>query len=300
MFDLARWRARFAWLDTALSIQERFGAIGGGPLAASLALAGFLSLFPLLLVAIAVIGFLSSGDTGFAARLVEDMGLDGRASELVTDGISSAESSRRTASIVGFAGLLWSGLGVVGTLQAAVNAAWQTTGRGIRDKLVAMAWMAGAGLLFLASSAATPVLRLFPGPVVVLGTVLSLVVTIGVLLWAYSFLGNQPIPWRAHLGGAVLAGVGFEALKAIGAYYLPRMVSSSSALYGTLGVVFAVLAYLLLHARLFVYGAVVNVHRWEAEQGTVTVQVQVPRIDGEVPLEANRGGAVAEAAPTDD
>jgi hypothetical protein len=61
-------------------------------------------------------------------------------------------------------------------------------------------------------------------------------------------------------------------------------------------VVFALLAYLLLFARLFVYGAVINVHRWEVRRGTVTVQLQAPRFDGEVPLEANRGGAVTETA----
>ena len=293
---MARWRARFGWLDTALSIQERFGAIGGGPLAASLALAGFLSLFPLLLVAIAVVGFLSSGDQQFATRLVDDLGLDGRAAELMTDSVTSAESSRRTASIIGFGGLLWSGLGVVGTLQAAVNAAWQTTGRGLRDKAVALGWAAGAGTLFLANVAAAPLLRLLPGPAMLAGTIAGVGVTILVLLWAYSFLGNQAVPWRAHLTGAIVAGIGFELLKAIGTYFVPRMVGRSSALYGTIGVVFAVLAYLLLFARLFVYGAVVNVHRWEGERGTVTVQMQAPRFDGEVPMEANRGGAVTEAA----
>ena len=41
---LDRWRARFGWLDTALSVHERVGAVGGGPLSSSIALAGFLSL----------------------------------------------------------------------------------------------------------------------------------------------------------------------------------------------------------------------------------------------------------------
>ena len=77
---------------------------------------------------------------------------------------------------------------------------------------------------------------------------------------------------------------------------MPRAVASSSALYGSIGVVFAVLAWLLLYARLIVYGAVLNVVRYEAAAGTVTVEIEVPRIDGEVPLTANRGGAVDEKA----
>ena len=47
---------------------------------------------------------------------------------------------------------------------------------------------------------------------------------------------------------------------------------------------------------LLIYGATLNVVRYEARAGTVTVEVQVPRIEGEVPLSATRGGAVDERA----
>ena len=53
------------------SINDRFGDIGGGPLSSSIALAGFLSLFPLLLVGIAVVGFLASGDADFTDTVIE-------------------------------------------------------------------------------------------------------------------------------------------------------------------------------------------------------------------------------------
>jgi uncharacterized BrkB/YihY/UPF0761 family membrane protein len=92
--------------------------------------------------------------------------------------------------------------------------------------------------------------------------------------------------------------VGFEILKAVGAIYVPRAVASSSALYGSLGVVFAVLAWLLIYGRLIVYGAVINVVRYETGAGTVTAQIEVPRVEGEVPLSTNRGGAVEEQVDT--
>ncbi len=99
MFDLARWRARQPWLDTVLTVTDRFGAVGGGPLSASIALAAFVSLFPLLLVVIAVIGFVSSSDTGFASQLVESLGLRGRAAGVVRDALQTAEGSRQAASV---------------------------------------------------------------------------------------------------------------------------------------------------------------------------------------------------------
>lgn len=295
MFDIARWRRRLPWLDAVMTLNERFGMIGGGGLASSIGLAGFLSLFPLLLVAIAVLGFLSSGNSDFVSDIVSELNLEGRSAEVVTDAIRTAEGSRRAASVVGVAGLLWSGLGVVGALQNAFNSAWQTTGRGLLDKAVSLGWLVGAGILFVASASLGPLMNMLPGPVVILTILGGIVLNTGLMLWTYSFLGNQPVPWRAHLPGAVLVAVVFEILKVVGSVYVPRAVASSSALYGTIGVVFAVLAWLLLYARVVVYGAVLNVLRWERAEGTVTVEIQVPRMDGDVPLMADRGGAIKES-----
>lgn len=292
MFDLARWRRRWPWLDHVLSVHERFGAIGGGPLSSSLALAAFLSLFPLLLVLIAVVGFLSSGNADFATTVVSDLGLQGRAAEVVEDAISTAESSRRTASVLGVIGLLWAGLAVVGTLQHALNAAWQTKGRGLLDRLVAVGWLLGAGALFLASVALGPALRLTPGTARPLAVLVGLAVTTFLFLWTYHLLGNSNVRWRVHLPGALLVASGFEILKVIGAFYVPRAIASASALYGAIGTVFAILAWFAIYGRLIVYGAVLNVVRYERHAGTVTVEIEVPRIDGEVPLTATRGGAV--------
>lgn len=298
MFDVARWRARFRWLDAVLRVTDRFGAVGGGPLSSSIALATFVSLFPLLLVVIALVGFLSSSDADFAQRLVGDLGLRGEAADTVRDALETAEGSRQAASIVGLIGLLWSGLGVVGSLQTALNAVWQVKGRGLLDRVVALRWLAGAGVLFLATAALGPVVRVAPGPAKPLAIALGAALTTVLFVWTYTSLGNNHVGWRGHVPGAVLVAVGFEVLKAVGSLYVPRAVASSSALYGSLGVVFAVLAWLLLYGRLIVYGAVVNVLRHEAGAGTVTVQIEVPRIDGEVPLNATRGGAVdQQAAP---
>lgn len=299
MFDLTRWRRRWRWLDRLLSVNDRFSAIGGGPMSSSIALAAFLSLFPLLLVAIALVGFISSSNADFAASLVQDLGLHGRAAEVVEDAITTAEDSRRAASAIGILGLIWAGLGVVGALQAACNAAWQTTGRGLLDRAVAVAWLLGAGALFLASTLLGPVVGLVPASLAVVAVAVGVLLTTALFVWTFSFLGNQPLPWRAHLPGAFLIAIGFEVLKAIGTVFLPRMVASSSALYGVIGVVFAVLAWLAIYARLIVYAAVVNVMRWEARQGTTTARIEVPRLGPrEAPLTANRGGAVTPSATT--
>jgi membrane protein len=283
---------RFGWLRTALAVHQRVSDVGGGPMASSITLAGFLSLFPLLLVGVAVLGFLSANRTDFAQSVVDQFGLSGDAARQVLDAISEAEKSRRAASIVGLVGLLWAGLGVVGTLEQAFNATWQVTGRGWKARLIDLAWLAGAFVLFLATSALGPVAAWLPGPAVVPTVVFGLVLDAVLLLWMFRALTNVAIPWTDHLPGAIVGAVGVEILKLVGTIYVPRAASSASALYGSIGVVFAILAWLALFARLVVYASALNVVRHEERYGTVTVEVRAPRIAGRVPVEANRGGAV--------
>ena len=291
-----RARARWGWLDTALSVHERFGEIGGGPLSSSIALATFLSLFPLLLVTISVVGFVSSGNADFTSDVISELGLQGKAADAVETAIATAENSKRAASVIGLVGLLWAGLAVVGAMLAAFNAAWQVLGRGLLDRAFALAWFVAAGSLFLVTFALGPALSWLPGALVPANLLLGLVLTTVLFCWTYSTLGNNSVGWRVHLPGALLVAVGFEILKAVGSVYLPRLISGSSALYGSIGVVFATLAWLAIYARLIVYGAALNVVRYEATAGTVTVEIEVPRVDGEVPLSATRGGAVDERA----
>ncbi|HKN39119.1 MAG TPA: hypothetical protein VJ456_08435, partial [Acidimicrobiia bacterium] len=86
--------------------------------------------------------------------------------------------------------------------------------------------------------------------------------------------------------------VGLEVLKAVGAYYVPRAVASSSQLYGSLGIVFAVLAWLLLFGRLVVYSAVLNVVLYEKHEGTVRAVVEAPPVPGARPVASRSGRLV--------
>ena len=63
---------------------------------------------------------------------------------MLTAAIATASESRRAASVVGFVGLVWSALGLVGALRYLYDSVWQMQGRGIRDKVVALAWLLGA------------------------------------------------------------------------------------------------------------------------------------------------------------
>ncbi|MEY2567155.1 MAG: rane protein [Actinomycetota bacterium] len=288
---------RWAWLRTALRVQERFGEVHGSYLASAVTLTAFLSLFPLLLVAVAVLGFVAAGHADLPGRVIGNLGLSGDAAKLVTDSIHKAQQTRGAALGIGTAGLLWSGLGLVAALQVALNAVWQVPSRGLKDKLYGLAWLAGAGVIMAASFAITAAVNFLPGVLAPLALLVAFGVNLALWLWSMKVLQNRSVDWKSLLPGAVFGAVGLEVLKAVGAIYVPRAVASSSALYGTIGTVFAVLAWLVFFGRLVVYATVVNVVRWEEDHGTVTAEIELPRLPGQVPVAATRSGEAAPVAP---
>ena len=288
---------RWAWADTALRMQKRYAEVHGNYLASSITLTAFLSLFPLLLVAIAVLGFFSVRNTNVASEIISSLGLSGDAAKAVNTAVDKARQSRRAAGPIGLAGLLWSGLGLVAALQFAFDSVWQVTGRGVKDKLWGLAWLAGATLILVGSFVLTAFINWLPPVAAPLVFVAAFLVDVGLLLWTMNVLPNRNVGWKPLLPGAILGAVGLEVLKLVGTIYLPRAVGSSSALYGSIGTIFAILAWLLFFGRLMVYASVLNVVRWEEGHGTVTAEIEMPRLPGEVPLTATRAGEAQETTP---
>jgi len=127
-----RWRPARLALDT----QGRYSELHVGELASAITMAAFLSLLPLLLVGIAVLGFFSTASSkDLAQEVIKNLQLDRspQTADLISDAVRTAESSRKAASVLGLAGLLWTGLGrvVVGALRAG--------GRGLRGPRLARA-----------------------------------------------------------------------------------------------------------------------------------------------------------------
>lgn len=277
-----------------LRVNDRFGEVRGASLANGIALQAFLSLFPLLLVAIAVVGFLSAGDPEFTDDLIEQFEIEGAAAETITNAIANAEESRRAASVVGVAGLLLSGLNLVLAVQRSIDSAWQTFGSGWKEKVRALVWLVGAVVIFLASFAVTAVINVLPGFLAPVSVLVGVGVNLGLFVWTFRWLSRLPIGVAAVFPGAVFCAVGFEIMKVVGSVYVPKLMADSQALYGSLGIVFALIAWLTVFGRLLVYGSVVNVLAWEDAYGTVRVPIDVPRVDEALALDTDRSGRVTD------
>jgi membrane protein len=95
---LERACQRWPWFGWVMRVQNRYSELNGNYLAAAVTLAGFLSLFPLLLVALAVLGFVAAGRVDLAGDVISRMGLTGDAATFVTDLIRQTERSRHATN----------------------------------------------------------------------------------------------------------------------------------------------------------------------------------------------------------
>ncbi len=280
-----------------LGVQKRYSAAGGSALAAQITLIGFTAMFALIVLATAVVGFLSANDQNFAKDLVHDLGLTGDAARTVTRAVDAARHSRRMATIVGLLGLAWIGIGLGGSLAYAYNRVWKVKNRGLVDKGLGLLWLLGAGMLIAAGAAATAAWSYLPGVFAPLVVIVSIGVNAAIFMWTSWILPNRRVPLRALIVPSLVGGVGLEVLKVLGGYVVPRLVANSSELYGTIGVVFALLAWLFILGRLIVYVIVIEVLHWERRRGTDTAPVRRPVLDREQATEQDRSPSQV-GAPT--
>ncbi len=273
---LARLRDKRPFVDHLARAGGRYQADAGNQLAAAVTYFSFLSLFPLLLLAVSVLGFVLHGHPDLQAKLLHNVqgALPGGGPE-VTRSINGAVSSRATTGIIGLAGLLYSGLSWVDNLRTAVRTAWHqnvSAGNFFVTKGKDLLILLGLGLALGASVVITVLgtaatgflidsvgLSHFFGVGVLTRTItiaLAVVADVLVFLWLFLRLPKVQTPWRRVIRGAVFAAAGFEVLKLVGAFYIARVTKNATASYGTFGVVIGTLVWLNLVSRFFVFSAV--------------------------------------------
>ena len=72
-----------------------------------------------------------------------------------------------------------------------------------------------------------------------------------------------PLRWRNHLPGAIVATIGWLILQRLGALYVDRVIARGSALYGALGAIFGLLAFLYIATYVVLLAAELSAVAWE-------------------------------------
>jgi membrane protein len=251
------------WLSVPFAVGKRYGESNVGNLAATIAYYGFFSLFPLLLVLTSVAGYLLHDRPGLQERLLGStfaqfpiVGVQ------IRQNVTSIRGSGAAVAI-GLVLALWAGLGGVRAAQGAMDTVWDVP----RKQRPGFAKSIGIALLtllvagaFIAAAAAIAWLSTVGGSI---GTgaamVATLVINVGAFALAFRVLTTADVTWRQVLPGALIAGIGWTILFALGGWLVSRQISSSTHVYGTFAVVIGLLGWIYLSAQIALLGAVANV-----------------------------------------
>jgi membrane protein len=260
-------------------------------LAASLAYYTALSLAPLVLLIVGVIGLvLDRQQVGsqLSAQLEGLIGPAGR--ELVTSILAATSPQGGTlATLIGLGTLLIGATAVFGELQATLNLIWEvrpapTHGvwAGIwavlRERLFSLALVLALAFLLLVSLVISAALAgaaaWLQGPEqALLSRLLELAVSLLVLTFVfallYMYVPDAEIGWRdVWLGGLITAVLFTLGKTAIGFYLGQASVGSA---YGAAGSLVVLLVWVYYSALIMFFGAEFT-HAWATRQGEVTPQ----------------------------
>lgn len=275
---LIRWlRRHLPLMDRVIRTLEHYGQVQGGVLSGGITYYGFLSFFPLLAVAFAVVGYISvayprADDTLVQAIQQVFPGIVTRRPQPGTISLSQIENAKTTVGIIGFVGLIYSGLGWLSAMRSSLQSTFcvpaDRRGNFFVKKAADLVVMVVLGIVMLVSVGVSSVLQGVAGRVVdvvglsgsVVGT--PLVRTVGALLGIltslllfslmYRLLGSPPVGWRALLSGAFVGAVGFEVLKLLVVYVIGGVGGSA---FAPLAIAITLVVWINYASRLVLYGA---------------------------------------------
>jgi len=267
-------RLHAAW-EFGRDVQRRFAAARGSNLAAAIGFRGYLAMFAILVLAVAVAGFVNASGRDVSEWIIHGLGLSGSAETTVVRAVERAQSSRSATTIIGLLGLVWTGTGLAAAISYAWNAAWAIPGGGMRGRARGLLWMLASGGFAVIAVATTGVLETHRLHWVV-AVLVGLAADVGLVLITAWLLPARRIPWRSIVPGAAVAAVGLSLARLAGAQVLTRLVLHSSSVYGSIGTFFALLLWMLVIGYILTLAAFVEVTAWTRRHGTITREIEVP------------------------
>jgi membrane protein len=251
---LAEYREKWRWLDHLIRANEAFTERYGNQFAAAITYFSVLSLFPLLMIAFAVAGFVLSAQPELLNELKEGISkaVPGSLGGTINQVVTTALDSKGTVGVIGLLAALYSGIGWMTNLRDALTAQWGHERKSLPlvtttlKDLVALislglALVVSFGLTAAGTGLGNLLLRLvgLDGEswarflLFIATLVLSVIANWLVFLWVLTRLPREKVIVRSALKGAMAAAIGFELLKQLGAIYLSGVTSSpTGAIFG--------------------------------------------------------------------
>ncbi|MGC0422570.1 YihY/virulence factor BrkB family protein [Embleya sp. AB8] len=291
--------ARIPVIGPAWRAYSRYDERQGNRLAAAVTYYGFLSLFPLITLAAAMVA--ATLDHSQVRRLQDKISkqIPGIADKLDLDALV------RNAGAVGLIGgalLLVSGTGWVEATRSSIRAIWDVNeepGNVVTRKLADVGVLIGLGLAGAlsvgASTFATVVIQRVSdsiglehqpvGRILLQIAAFAVAVGASVVLFVYLLVGLPVLTMSrgVALKGALIGAVGFEVLKLLVSGYIAGIAGKSA--YGAFGVPVALLLWMHFVIRLLLFCAAWTANAQQAEELAVHTEAAAEKVAAQPPLD---------------
>ncbi len=278
MERLAALRERWPWLDHTLRMLGHYGTVNGNGQAGAVTYFGFLSVFPILALAVFVVGLLAKVYPDIQAQMAAEIdkllpGVIGSGPNEIDLETIGNYSGR--AGLIGLVGVLYSGLGWLSALRLSLETMFlvPTTERPsfVLGKLRDLMTLGLLGAVLTVSVVLSSAVTSFSGLILdrvgidetaqlpqillgVLGHALAIAASTVLLLAMFGLLlADSHVPRPALVQGALLGAVGFEILKS--AANLLLAYTKSRPAFQAFGVALILLVWINYSSRLVMYAA---------------------------------------------
>jgi membrane protein len=207
--------------------------------------------------------------SAFASQHIDDdialrLGLDRRASEIVTHLLVSAPASLNVATATSLLFVAAGTLAVASSLQQIYEKVFHQDHRGIRGLYRLLIWIAAVCLVVAFESVVSrPVRNVSAG--VGLVELVTFAIWTPFFWWTMHFLLAGRVPWRKLLPSAIFTGAFYAGLGVFSKFYFSSTIISDSRTYGTIGAVFGILTWFVAIGAVIILGAVAGVV-WEGRK----------------------------------
>lgn len=259
---------RYPVLSFPFAVVKKYGEDEAGHRAALITYYGFLSLFPLLIVATSLVDIFSDHSAGVQHQLTTTIN---NYFPIVGNGLqSSIHSPHKSglALLLGTLFTLYGARGIADAIRGALDHVWaipRIKRSGFpANALKSFGLLLGAGFGVLLTTSLAGIATSAFGNAWYLRLV-PIIVNLGLLYLIFMFvfsIGPSRRPRRAAIRpGALLAAGGLLVLQTAGGYLITHQLHNLNGLYGQFALVLAILFWIYLQAQVLVYAMEVNAVR---------------------------------------
>jgi YihY family inner membrane protein len=244
---------------------KKYGDDNAGNLTVQLTYSMFISVFPLLLLLVTIMGIVLAGNPSERARVLNSaLGQFPIIGQQLGQNIHAIKRGSPFGLIVGVVGLVYGSTGLAQAGLYSMAQIWNIPAAVRPNYFIRMARAfiflleLGIGLILTTALAGFGTFGRHNFLFGAVGELVAVVINVALYFAAFRTLTPRQVATHSLIPGVLVGGVAWTILQAAGGYVVGHDLKGASALYGFFGVVLGLVAWIYLGAEITIYAAEIN------------------------------------------